>query len=124
MIGDSGTAARVGGDEFVILCEQLAALGSATEVGRRILARLEEPCAIDGHEVRVTASIGVALGAAADEAASLLSRADAAMYLAKQRGGSRHELYSPEIGAHAARRAMLRTDLRRAVDGDELALSR
>jgi diguanylate cyclase (GGDEF)-like protein len=123
MIGASGTAARVGGDEFVILGEQLAVLGSATDLGRRILARLEEPCTCDGHEVRITASIGVALGGAGDEAAPLLSRADAAMYLAKQRGGSRHELYRSEVSAHASLRATRRKNLFRALDGDQLALS-
>lgn len=124
MIGSSGAAARVGGDEFVILCEQLAVLGSATDLGRRILARVEEPCTFDGHEVGITASIGVALGGCGDEAAPLLSRADAAMYLAKRRGGSRHELYTSEVGAHASRRVTLKRNLRRALDGDELALSR
>jgi diguanylate cyclase (GGDEF)-like protein len=96
MIGTSETAARVGGDEFVIVCEQPQDSGPAAELADRILARIEEPCAIDGHDVRVAASIGVALGGAGDDAGPLLADADAAMYLAKQRGGSRHELYRSE----------------------------
>jgi diguanylate cyclase (GGDEF)-like protein len=97
MIGGSDTAARVGGDEFVILCRQLANTDPPTELAQRILARIEAPCAIDNHDVRVAASIGVALGGADDDGASLLAQADAAMYVAKQKGGARHELYSSEI---------------------------
>jgi diguanylate cyclase (GGDEF)-like protein len=104
MVGTSDTAARVGGDEFVIVCEQLEDAGAAAELAARILARIEEPCAIDGHVVRVAASIGVALGDADDRAAGLLADADAAMYLAKQRGGSRQERYSSEIDARDSRR--------------------
>jgi diguanylate cyclase (GGDEF)-like protein len=96
--GGADTAARVGGDEFVILCRQLDD-AAAAELARRILARIEAPCEIAGHDIRVAASIGVALGGNGDDGVSLLARADAAMYLAKQRGGSRHELYSGERGS-------------------------
>ncbi|MCW2989118.1 MAG: diguanylate cyclase/phosphodiesterase [Solirubrobacterales bacterium] len=102
--GGSDTAARVGGDEFVILCQQSDDEVPPGELARRILARIELPCTIDDHDVRVAASIGVALGGADDDAASLLAQADAAMYLAKQRGGGRHELYSSEIAPRVSRR--------------------
>ncbi|MDX6595039.1 MAG: hypothetical protein QOI72_421 [Solirubrobacterales bacterium] len=98
-IGPSDTAARVGGDEFVILCPQLEDAGRQVELARRILASIEAPCAIDGHRVRLAASIGVALGGADDDGASLLAQADAVMYLAKRRGGARHELYFGERGS-------------------------
>jgi diguanylate cyclase (GGDEF)-like protein len=105
MIGAADTAARVGGDEFVILRRQLGDAEPPAELAQRILAKIEAPCAIDGHEVRVAASIGVALGDGSDDGASLPARADAAMYLAKQRGGSRHELYSSKIAPRVVRRA-------------------
>jgi diguanylate cyclase (GGDEF)-like protein len=98
-IGPADTAARVGGDEFVLLCPRLEDAGRQLELARRILASIEAPCAIDGHQVRLAASIGVALGDAEEDAASLLAHADAAMYRAKQRGGARYELHREERGS-------------------------
>jgi diguanylate cyclase (GGDEF)-like protein len=123
-VGASNTTARVGGDEFVILCEQLEDAGAAAKLALRILARIEEPCAIDGHEVRVAASIGLALGGAEDDAAPLLAHADAAMYLAKQGGGSRHELYTPQISAQVSRGETSGRDLRLYVPPDRPSSAR
>jgi diguanylate cyclase (GGDEF)-like protein len=105
-LGGSGTAARVGGDEFVVVRDRSGSTGSATELADRIRARIEEPCALNGRLVRVGVSVGVALGGVGDEAAATISRADAAMYLAKQRGGSCLELYgrgshSPDLDRRA-----------------------
>jgi diguanylate cyclase (GGDEF)-like protein len=94
MIGNSDTAARVGGDEFVIVCGQLEGAAPAAALADQVREAIAEPCAIDGREVRVAASIGVALGRSGDDAAALLADADAAMYLAKKRGGSCHELHT------------------------------
>jgi diguanylate cyclase (GGDEF)-like protein len=95
LIGPADTAARVGGDEFVVVCRH--AEDAALELARRALERIQEPCSIDGCDVRVAASIGVAIGDVGDEPASLLADADAAMYQAKRRGGSRLELHGAGV---------------------------
>jgi diguanylate cyclase (GGDEF)-like protein len=83
------TVARLGGDEFVVVLadsDPAAADGAAG----RIIAALAEPVVVDGHELPVRASIGIADGYVADEASDLLRQADIAMYAAKRQGGSRH----------------------------------
>jgi diguanylate cyclase (GGDEF)-like protein len=98
MVGGSDTAARVGGDEFVILWERLDGPGPAAALADQVREGIEGPVTIDGREVRVAASVGVALGAAGDNPALLLADADAAMYTAKRRGGSCHELQDAPVG--------------------------
>jgi diguanylate cyclase (GGDEF)-like protein len=122
-LGSSDTAARVGGDEFVIICEQLDGAESAGHLAERILAGIEKPCLVEGHEVHVLASVGVALAGVGEQAADLLCKADAAMYLAKERGGSRHELYTAEVGAHVGPPARIRHGLRLALESVEPAAS-
>ncbi len=78
------TVARLGGDEFVVLCERIGGGSEAQEVADRLQQRLSRPVLLDGGAVRVGASVGVAMARPGDDAASLLSSADAAMYLVKQ----------------------------------------
>jgi diguanylate cyclase (GGDEF)-like protein len=81
------TVARLGGDEFAVLLERRP--GDAESVGRRILAALREPFLVDGHQLTVSASVGLVVPDPADEtlnADALLRRADAAMYAGKRRG--------------------------------------
>jgi diguanylate cyclase (GGDEF)-like protein len=89
------TAARLGGDEFVVLCEGLRGgqVGAAA-LAARIGDALAEPLNIEGRVVSATASIGVALAMPGDDPGVVLSHADGAMYLAKQRGRARYELYT------------------------------
>jgi len=116
------TAARLSGDEFALVLPGLGAKGAAL-VGRGVLATLAEPMRLDGHEVIVTGSAGVAVwpddGADGDQ---LFSRADAAMYRAKERGRNRTEYSDPVIDAGAARRRELGVDLWHALRRDELFL--
>jgi diguanylate cyclase (GGDEF)-like protein len=117
------TIARVGGDEFVVLCTHLE--GGAEEalaLAERTLATVRDPYLIDDHEILVSASIGVASGSANDEVEAILSRADTAMYLAKEQGGSRCELYRSEIGAFISRGARLSQALRRAIEHEDLSV--
>ena len=118
---EGAVVARLGGDEFAVLLPGCAA-GDARHVARAILIALEVPMSFDGHAVDVRASIGVA--AYPDhglERSTLMRRADVAMYAAKRNNvGSLiwHERYE----AHSHERLSLISDLRRAIDNDELLL--
>jgi diguanylate cyclase (GGDEF)-like protein len=119
----SDTVARLGGDEFVVLCEDLTGgLGEAEAVARRIAAAVAEPVQLAGREVFVSASIGVALAGVADGADALLAQADRAMYLAKQRGRARYEIYRADIDQGFERRAELLNSLHPACERGELHL--
>ncbi len=115
------TVARFGGDEFAVLCEGLVATQEAVDVAARISAALAPPFELDGSQVFVTASIGIALTPAAD-AEALLQNADAAMYRAKERGRARYELFDEALREAALLRLRLLADLREAVDRDEFRL--
>jgi len=95
LVRPGDTAARLGGDEFVILCEGLRGgnVGAAA-LAARIGEALAVPLDIGGRAFTATASIGVAVASPGDDPAVILSHADGAMYLAKQRGRARFELYT------------------------------
>ncbi|HEY8599881.1 MAG TPA: EAL domain-containing protein [Thermomicrobiales bacterium] len=121
----SDTVTRLGGDEFTILLESVANEREATRVAERITAALNQPFLIDGHEVVVTASIGVVMtspGAGRETAADLLRYADMAMYRAKGAGKAQYALFDRGMGVAALARLELEADLRRALERDELAL--
>jgi diguanylate cyclase (GGDEF)-like protein len=111
------TAARFGGDEFAILCEDIDGASQALAIAERLLAELSAPFDADGTDMRVGASVGIAL--AQDGGEQLLREADAAMYRAKERGGGL-ELFDDEGRVRMRRRAELRDALRRAITGGEL----
>ncbi|HYI62401.1 MAG TPA: GGDEF domain-containing protein [Acidimicrobiales bacterium] len=83
------TVARLGGDEFAVLCEDLAGRDEAVAVARRIEEAVAGPLRIEGTELRMTVSVGVATSDGTREAEALVRDADAAMYRAKARGRSR-----------------------------------
>jgi diguanylate cyclase (GGDEF)-like protein len=109
------TVARYGGDEFVILCEDLRGQREALRVARRARATVAEPFELNRHEVSIQASVGVS-GARRipTDAQDLLREADIAMYRAKRRGGG-IESYEAATGAHAMSEAELEARLREAV---------
>ncbi|MDQ3783717.1 MAG: EAL domain-containing protein [Actinomycetota bacterium] len=84
------TAARFGGDEFVVVCDDIDDQRTVREIAERISATMVAPFALVQGDIRVTASIGVAISGAHEKAVDLIRRADGAMYLAKQRS-SRYE---------------------------------
>ena len=111
------TPARLGGDEFAILLEDAPDTAAVLEVAERVLDALDEPIVIDGHEVRIRASIGVATRQSADTLPDELVRnADLAMYEAKANGKGCIELFEPGMHNRALDRLALREDLQRAVD--------
>ena len=123
-VGPGDTLARFGGDEFTVLLED-ASPGEASAVAERIAEELEAPFDLDGREVSVTLSIGIALGGRARERpADLLRNADLAMYAAKAEGKNTHKTFEAGMGARVAERLRLENELRRAVElgGEEFVL--
>lgn len=91
----SDTLARQGGDEFTVLLEELSVPAGAATAARHLLELIAQPVLIDGHECHVTASIGISTCPAdGTDAQTLLQRADAAMYQAKQKGKNNYRFHA------------------------------
>ena len=116
------TAARMGGDEFAVLLEDLDDPAKATEIAEKVIASLRKPFSIAGKEVFIGASIGIAFDGPDARSDQLLRNADLAMYTAKVRGRGRCQVYEPEMHAAAVERLEVEADLRRAVERDELVV--
>ncbi len=117
------TAARFGGDEFVVLCEDVADAGHAVRVAERLSASLTAPFKVGDEEVYVHTSIGIALAAEPGLRPEVLIRdADAAMYRAKERGGGGFEVFDAEMRERMVRRMSVEHALHRAIERDELRL--
>jgi diguanylate cyclase (GGDEF)-like protein len=93
LLREADTVARIGGDEFIVLCEDIDTVQRPVEIARRIIAELKRPFSLSsGSAVSISASVGIAHANGTDGPDDLLVRADAAMYAAKQRGPGGHEL--------------------------------
>jgi diguanylate cyclase (GGDEF)-like protein len=115
------TAARIGGDEFAVLIEALEAEPEALMVAERMLVALRDPFLLDGHELAVRASIGVAT--AHGIGGDLLRDADLAMYQAKAGGRDRVVGFDGAMHAAMLERLALENDLRRALERDQFELA-
>jgi diguanylate cyclase (GGDEF)-like protein len=119
----SDVLARISGDEFVMVLEDLPDDGPPEHFARKVLDEVRRPFAIEGHEIHVSASLGLALhpddGTSAE---TLLKNADAAMYHAKELGRNGFRLFSSELGAKREQRLRLEVALRRALRERELTL--
>ncbi|HEY0062636.1 MAG TPA: bifunctional diguanylate cyclase/phosphodiesterase, partial [Telluria sp.] len=114
---------RIGGDEFVIIVEPSGDAGTVDEVARKILAALAEPFAVNGHQLYVSASIGVSIYPRdAGDARTLTRSADTAMYHAKNNGKNGFAVFQPAMEERAQKRLKLEANLRRALECDELEL--
>jgi diguanylate cyclase (GGDEF)-like protein/PAS domain S-box-containing protein len=116
----SDTIARLGGDEFAILVEEHQEAVDAARIAGRILAGLRAPFVVDGVELQVTASVGIAYDSDGEEPADVLRNADIAMYLAKRDGRDRFEVFEPRMHLAVVERLHLESDLQRAIDNGEL----
>jgi len=109
--------ARVGGDEFTALLEDIHDPSDAIRVAERIQQRLAIPFEVDAHEIVLTASVGIALSSASyTEAEDLLRDAEIAMYRAKRAGKARCEVFDTAMHAAAVKRLRLETNLRKALE--------
>jgi diguanylate cyclase (GGDEF)-like protein/PAS domain S-box-containing protein len=121
------TAARLGGDEFAVLLEDGGDGVGAADVAARILTSLDAPFHLEGKEVFVRASIGIATAdherhKGPEGAEELLRNADVAMYMAKESGKGRYQIFETAMHETALKRLELKADLQRAVDGGEFVL--
>ncbi len=123
LIGESDTLARIGGDEFVVLLNDIEGARDAAKIANRIIDMLSKPIVIDGHEVFVSTSIGISLfpndGVDKND---LITNADVAMYRAKEEGRNHIQFYTYGMNAATVERLTLENDLRRAIDREELIL--
>ncbi|HEY7035031.1 MAG TPA: bifunctional diguanylate cyclase/phosphodiesterase [Thermomicrobiales bacterium] len=120
----AGLVARLGGDEFAILLDHSYGHGSdSIRTARRILEAFTDPFSIDDQDVFLTVSVGVAdLRSQHRAPLDLMRDADVALFLAKQRGKARFEVFDPGFGDFTPERIELETDLRRAIERAELSL--
>jgi len=119
----SDTLARTGGDEFMLIVTKLQDPDIAMVVAERLLAALKEPFSVAGRELYVTASVGISLFPRDGRDVSTLRRAaDTAMFEAKHSGKNRIRVFSPEMRTALVERLELESDLRRALDRNELSL--
>ncbi|HEY0338827.1 MAG TPA: diguanylate cyclase, partial [Burkholderiales bacterium] len=121
LLRESDTVARLGGDEFAILLP-VGDIHGAQVIARKILSALEQPMTLEGQQVIVGGSIGIAsYPEHGDEIHTLLRHADMAMYAAK-RSSSGYTIYDPRYDRQSRQRLSLMSELRRAVERDELTL--
>lgn len=121
VVRPSDTLARFGGDEYTVLCEATSAY-QGLAIADRLAVALSVPIESGGHEVFLTASVGIAFGRHGDQPADLIRDADSAMYKAKERGPGEVETFDVEMRTRALQRLEVEHDLHRAVERDELRL--
>jgi diguanylate cyclase (GGDEF)-like protein len=119
----SDTLARLGGDEFAVVQVGLDDTRGAAQLAERVLHTFEEPLALNGRQLRVSASLGVALFPDdGEETAQLLRNADTALYKAKADGRDTVRFYSSEMGRQTQARHRVEQDLREAMEHGGLEL--
>jgi len=120
---EGDTVARLGGDEFTVVLEDVGSLEEAAAVARKMLAAFEAPVALEGKDLFVSGSIGLAAypehGSGAE---ALLQHADTAMYHAKGEGRNALKVYAPTMGAEATERRSVEDGLRLALAREEFVL--
>lgn len=114
--------ARIGGDEFGVLCEGIRDERGALIVVQRLMRALDTPIVVGARSLHVTAGVGVAMGGGGASAEALMRDADTAMRRAKERTGTVYELFDAAMRRRIVQRLQLEQDLRRALDEDQLRL--
>ena len=123
MVRPTDTLARFGGDEFVVLCEDLPGKQEAFRIAERVTEALAEPFEVDGRRLSISGSVGVAMSEdSGRDPEELIHDADAAMYRAKRHGRARFEVFDARMRSQARGRRRVETALREALQRDELRL--
>jgi len=124
-VRESDIVARLGGDEFVVVMTEIGdtTIGAVSAMAGKLMLRLTRPCVVDGREIHVAPSIGIAVFPGDGEDADVLMKnADVAMYHAKSRGRRNFQFFAASMNEAAAERVELEGALRQAIDGGELLL--
>ncbi len=123
-LGPGDTLARIGGDEFAVLMEDLDDIGYASRFALAAIEAVKTPVVLDRHELFVSLSGGISLFPEdSRDADGLLRSADAAMFLAKEKGRGNYEFFTPDLNRRANRLLSIETRLRKALENGELELA-
>ena len=122
-VRDEDTVARLGGDEFMVLLPRIGGSADAGRIAKKIIECLVDPISCNGHELHITTSIGISIypydGA---DAETLIKHADISMYRAKELGRNKAVYYTAEMNAGSRKQLALETNLRKALEKDQLKL--
>jgi diguanylate cyclase (GGDEF)-like protein/PAS domain S-box-containing protein len=122
-VRDGDTVSRQGGDEFTLVIPDLHMDQEAANIAQKVISILSEPFIIEGHEINISPSIGIALYPSdTDDVDRLVMYADAAMYKAKKKGGNLYKFYTTEVYDNALERLTLENNLRKALTREELVV--
>ena len=122
-IRKSDTLARLGGDEFIMLVRNTTDNEAVLKMIDRIIAEVSHPIVLDGREVSITCSIGYSVYPKdGEDSATLIKRADAAMYQAKEQGRNRIQHYTADLQVRVDERLLMESQLRRALERQEFAV--
>ncbi len=120
IVREEDTVARLSGDEFTIIIEELKHPEDASKLAEKILEILQEPIHINMHKLYVSGSVGISMYPEdAQDGQDLLKYADSAMYKAKEEGRDNYQFYSPDMTEFAMKRIVMKTCLRQAIDDEE-----
>ena len=122
-VREGDTVARFGGDEFVLLLDDVATDADISALAEKTLIAMRQPLLVSGHELHLSASVGVSFYPNdGDNVLTMLKNADIAMYRAKESGKNNFQFFSAEMGTRAFERISLETQLRRALERDQFLL--
>ncbi|EAT16629.1 EAL domain-containing protein [Desulfuromonas acetoxidans] len=120
---DTDTVARFGGDEFLVLLEDIRELSDVVSLAQKLSDLVSQPVLIDGEEMCLTTSVGISVAPEDSiEVDQLIRFADTAMYRAKEKGRNNFQFYTPDMNAHAGRRLQLENNLRKALQRQEMVV--
>ena len=123
LVAQSSVPSRIGGDEFLVLVEELREVRDSALVAQRLLEALNRPFAVDGHNLSVTVSIGITTSEGGyTDTGDMIRDADAAMYRAKAEGGARYAMFDPAMHQDVRERLELVGALRSALQEDAITL--
>ncbi|WP_261130652.1 EAL domain-containing protein [Bacillus sp. Marseille-Q3570] len=122
-IGQDGGVYRMSGDEFTILIQDVDHISDLSQLAKRISELFADPVIIDGHEFRISLSMGISIYPDdGDDVETLLVHSDMAMYQAKEQGRNAYAFYSPSMNENNYERLVLENDLHKAIENDEFIL--
>ena len=124
VMGNHGQVGRLGGDEFQAVLPGTVDVGLLESLARTLIEQVSRPYMIEGNNVTIGASVGIAIGDPGRASADALVRnADLALYAAKAAGRGKHRFYEPSMHSEAAERQLLENDLRKAIERGELSVA-